>query len=284
MIFWLRHLGSIKILLPVALLFLGWQLVVFVRPRPEPWSQTQQRAITDMNNQAVVAVKKALAEEQLEALPLRTGVVHLLDDPDGLATDALLASLRADDTFRVDDKSVPRRFVHDISEAVKNASSLGEVVNAGRKVSLDLVICGSITEVGTINDLGFATASLHAFLPGNESALFSTTVRGDDHEDTAVDDTADAPLSPLWLCCGFLGVLLLPWLTAPLVYRAARQRANSVSALLLAGYLASGLAALAFAGLFRLAGDWLPGIVAATVAALAGYNFWACERIAAREE
>jgi hypothetical protein len=69
-----------------------------------------------------------------------------------------------------------------------------------------------------------------------------------------------------------------------LVYRAARQRANSVSALLLAGYLASGLAALAFAGLFRLAGDWLPGIVAATVAALAGYNFWACERIAAREE
>ncbi len=262
----------------VVLLFLAWQAVVFLRPRPRPYLLEEARAV-----EAAVEAGIAALRERLPGTT-RLGVVHLLDDPQDTATEALRHGLTEVPGWSVPEGSVIRRFLGGVGSAVMNATSLDEVASAGRRVDLDVVLAGRLADVSATNGTGRATLHLYAYdtRPGDWVLRERFEAQWRPHlGQRAVQQAANtvAKVSPrarllLWL--GF--TLLLPWGTPFVTRWGVAQGSNRASALVVAGYAL--LSAVAAALLSLPSGGAQGGRLLA--AALLGgvYSFWACERIA----
>ena len=278
-----RLLTPMRFIAPLVLAFVVWQGVVFMKPRPEPWSPTQQRALADMASQFADRLADASQAQAESETPLRTGIIYLGNDPLGEATEALREVLEQDSRFALDKKSVPVRFLTDIKNAVSSASSINEIMHAGRNVSLDLVIWGKVDSVDLEQEYGRATATLQVIRPGSPDAHRTIGLTGYDRPEPEVITPAVVQ-APLWLTgVAILAVLLLPWVGAPLVSRVVTMKSNAASAGLLATHMGAAIAGLAVCGVFKAAGDWQPAALGTAVCLIAAYDFWACEQIAARD-
>jgi hypothetical protein len=262
------------------LVFVVWQAVVFLRPRPE-----------DVPELAVALLDGAVADAGAELgdlfaggeEPARVGLARLGGDPYGTVTERLGEALDARGELVWDRTSVVRRFIQDLGSAAWNSTSLDELATSGRRVKLDALVSGKVV---LPEDDGNGVPSLELRIcdlrPGGEKRELSVPGRA---LPVAVEVPVVPPLASVswrWLFLAALGILALPWLTPFLTEWALALRANGASALLLAGYVTVDLLLLGVVpGLAaRLAGGlMLPALAAAFCA---GYSHWACETIAAR--
>ncbi|MBT3291093.1 MAG: hypothetical protein HN380_27350 [Victivallales bacterium] len=261
------------------LVFVVWQAVVFLRPRPE-----------DVPEEAVALLDGAVADAAGElgdlfaegAEPARVGLARLRGDPYGTVTERLGEALDAREELAWDRTSVVRRFIQDLGSAAWNSTSLDELATSGRRVKLDALVSGKVVLPEGEDGVPSLELRVHDFRPGGERRVLVVPGR-------ALPVAVEAPVVPpvasvswRWLFLAALGILAMPWLTPFLTEWALALRANGASALLLAGDVTVDLLLLGVVpGLAaRLAGGlMLPALAAAFCA---GYSHWACETIAAR--
>ncbi len=258
--------------------FIAWQVGVFFLPRPTPYSEDQRRAVErTCRNLTDVLVP------QLDR-PLRVGVIHLVNDGNDQATAILKATLAARcANWRVIQESVVHRFLSDLGKTVSAATSVDELVNAGRRVQIDLVVAGRVEDVIISN--GMCRVSLDAFVCDVQAGkiVYKGRIEG------SWSPGASARLarwmrhgSPLkrfliWLCF----VLVMPWATPFGARWAVERKSNAASFALMTTYTVLGvLLAVTLSGFVVSGGAaWMKLFLAFVVSAV--YSFWACERIAA---
>lgn len=262
------------------LIFLFWQAFVFVRPAQRTLSDGEVRAV----RAAVAAFREDLAA-QLGQRAVRLGVVSLTGEGAAQATVELRGVLERQSDWRVDTRSVPQAFVEDVLKALRDASTLEQVLGAGKQVELDVVVAGRMVSAWMRDD-GRAEVVMDLYAYDTQAGVW--LLRKSYPMSWAPDWVERVPLEVvgaawwqrlvLWASI----VLVLPWLT-PFIARWARERrSNAASALALSFYvvvsllLAGALMGFALSGL----SDWL--LLVAALVLSGGYAFWACERIAAK--
>jgi hypothetical protein len=259
-------------------LYFIWQAVVFLRQRPEPYSEAESRAVAAACDEAARRIASAGPGA------LRIGVAHFVGDRRDAVTTAMRRALAARDGLNVVDGSPIRKFLADVAQALGEATSLDEALHAGDRVELDAVVAGRVRSVDEDGLRGRAVLDVRAYDVRAGRWLLREEVVG---------VWCPGPLTRLALRAQRLGwalrlalwlgfVAALPWLTAFGTRWAMARRSNAASFALLAALVLADLAAGVTLFRFTAAGfaAWALFFVAA--AACAGYNFWACERVAER--
>jgi len=275
----LTKLILIKPLLGLTALFVGWQALVFIRPDPNPLTWAQQCAVDGAAQSAAAMLQTKVAA------PVQFAVAKLGDDATGKATAVLLQNIAGHDGWQHIETSPVRRFLDDIARTVVNATSLDEIINAGRGVGIDVLISGRLESVEDLAGGGaHATLQLSAYDMRKGTWVLRQSFAHTWTPTTWTRLRQFVGSVSVWLRVLLWLALILapPWLLAPVVERVVAARSNAASAVLVLtlvvwsvgnAWLLSGLSA----GFF---GRGWPVILVAAVAAC--YNYLACEQIAAR--
>jgi len=272
----IRPLTALALLIMV---FIIWQFFLFLRPRQRPYSDAEIRAI-----QRAAAAAAAEMAAQIGA-PARFGVAHLRGDWKDRFGEELCTAIAARPGFTVLEGSPIRRFLDDIGNAILDATSIEDVLKAGQKVRMDVLVAGRVLSVGTAEGVSTARAEILAY----DTRVGAWVVRGVFEGRWAPNPAAraTAALSRMvpWKRFGLWLVIVgaLPWLTPFLTRRALASKTNAASLALIGTYtLVALFLALLFTG-FQISGAAATIRLLATIVVAAFYNYWACERIAARE-
>jgi hypothetical protein len=272
-------LKSARWVMAAVVLFLLWQAWVFERPRPRAYSVAEVRAIET----AVRRSTDLLAE--VTPGPTRFAVAHFRDDDRDLVTEGFRDALAGRDGWTVVQGSPVNAFLRDVGRAVSEATSLDEVVHAGRRVGIDVVVSGRLLAVGSTNDTGTAAIRVGAYDTRPGAWILRDTVAAEWRPGVAQRvSMVFGRLGwflrlVLWLA--FTG--LLPWVTPFVTRWALARKSNAASALAVGGYTMADMAVLVlfFGPSVSGGAGWLAFFVA--LAACGAYNFIACERTAAGE-
>lgn len=275
---WLLLL-PVRIAMTVLCVFLVWQTVVFMRPRP--------RAFTVMEVKAAKAACEKVADlcAAKAALPARIGVAHLAGDPTDLVTGMLRDVLSSRAGIQVQQGSPIQKFFKDIGNALSEATSLDEVVNAGRRVELDVIVAGKVLAVESTNGAAQAALQIYVYDVRPSQWLVKDVVTAE-YNPTLPERTWDwckgtRPITRFvtWL----LIMLLMPWVTLFATRWALAKKNNTASFMIVSAYTIFAMAlAVGLSGVPGGTAYWMKMLAAFVVAA--AYSFWACEQIAAREE
>lgn len=273
-----RLLFPTKVLAGVFVAFMVWQGWVFMRPAPREYTAAEQAAVRNLCRDAVDRVARQLPGDKV------IGVAHFLDDPSDEFTATMREAASAKADWCVEEASIVQRFLADISIAVKNATSLDEIVNAGRRVGLDLVIAGKVLGTEVVEGKATARATVIAYDVKAGKTVLNASL-SDTWKPTVAARVADdiQGRHPLFrLAIWLLLVLLLPVATPFATYWALTRQRNAASFGLLAAYTTADLVLGSL-----LAGEWGQGGAGVlwfclAVATCAAYNYWICEKIAER--
>lgn len=273
-----------RIVFGLLALFLVYQGVIIFLPEPRQFSAPEKNAVQTAADTVAAALREKVAS------PARIGIAHFVNDPNDEVSETVKSTLirtAADSPWKVREGSVIQQFLKDVSKTVVNATSMDEVINAGRRVKLDILVAGKVEEVKLTEDGAVARIRPIIYDLQSGDMLMNETVSAVWHgSDTAVAGSATAwrGFAPgLWGWAGWgLCILGLPWLTSFAIAGILEKKSNIASAVLLVGYTAADL---------LLGWLWtgfpldVPGpivIPAIGVLACALYNYWACETIAAK--
>ena len=298
MSFWKRLLMPAGLLMRVAFLFVLWQAWVFIRPRPREYTEVERRAVEVACRQTADALERALqvpastagtnalpTPATAAAGPVRIGVAHLANDPTDVFTSTLRLALAGRKAWQLDESSVIQKLLADLARTVAQATSLDEVMHAGRRVELDVILMGKVVAVGERAGGAQADVDIYAYDARVGQWLMKEPVRATWRPTLAqrVRDTLRGTNRLTRLAVWLLFAGLLPWVTAPATRRVLERKSNRASFILLTVYTGLDLLlAFALAG-FRVVGPRNGLVLAVLLLLCAGYNFWACERIAERE-
>lgn len=271
-----RLLFPAKVLVGVLAAFAVWQGWVFPRPSPREYTAPEQAAVRKLCGDVVERLAHEYPEDKA------VGVAHFLNDPSDGFTASMRAAAADKAGWRVEEASIIQRFLADITMAVKNATSLDEIVNAGRRVGIDIVIAGKVLDTGTADGEGMARAMVIAYDVRQGKAVLNESLSAT-WEPTLGSRLAGAfqGMNPLLRFVVWLSlVLLVPVATPFAVHWALARKSNAASFGLLAAYTAMDLVlALLFSG-FRVQGAVGALGLCLAVAVCGAYNYWICEKIA----
>ncbi len=262
----------------VFLLFVVWQFFIFFRERPRAFTYAETRAAQEAAQSIVKELQRKVEQ------PTRFGVAYFVGDRYNVVTDTLRTTLGAPATWTVEEGSIILRFLEDVSKAIARATSVEEVVQAGQKVELDVIVAGRVLDSETINETGRIEIETHIYDVRSGEWLVRSSFTGQ-WEPGRIERAGRQvqAVGPFWRFAMWLAfVLLLPWVTAFATHYALERRNNVAGFAVVTGYTVMDMAvALLLVG-FTLAGGlpWFKFLVAFLFSG--GYNYWACERIAGR--
>ncbi len=162
----------IKVVLAVLAVFFGWQVFIFLRPRPPVYSPDDMEALTAAARQAAERLAPKIGPQA------RIGVAHLGGDPLDTATTALKTALASRSGWRVEEHSIVQKFLVDVSRAVSQATSIEEVLRAGQKVDLDVIVAGRVLAVASTNGATHAALELTAYDTRKGAVVLRDTILG----------------------------------------------------------------------------------------------------------
>ncbi len=259
-------------------IFLLWQFWVFLQPRPRLFSTLEANAVEKAVDVAVDQLAGRVAG------PTRFGVAHILNDPRDQVTTSIRLSLAKVDGWQLTEGSVIHRFLSDVTEAIGQATSVEEIIRAGQKVDMDVVVAGRVLAVDATNGVGRAVLQLYAYDTRSGEWLlredFSAEWRPNFAQRTAIGMRGLTTKMRFVLWLGV--VVLLPWVTAFATQWALARKSNFSSLLVVSGYTLIGLL-LALMLARPAAGETIPAwpMIGAFLFSTI-YNYWACERVAQR--
>ena len=268
----------IRPIIALVVFFILWQVWVFMHARPRVYSVAEIGAV----NQATEQVRDLLAQ-QLQG-PVRFGVAHFVNDDSDRVTESIRRALASRAGWTVEQGSILKKFLEDITKAAANATTVEEIIKAGQRVEIDVFVMGQILSIDETNGVGRATVQVYAYdvRPGAwvlQKAVTSEWKPGFVNQ-TMGKVSGLRPRSKfiLWI----LFVIFLPWLTYPLTHWALEKKTNVSSFVVISLYTVLDLALAVLLTGFRIVGgeSWLMFLSAFVLSA--GYSFWICERIAGR--
>lgn len=258
-------------------LFLFWQMWVFLSPKPRELDAAELRAANRVCDQVVSAIAEKTGDRNLTI-----GLVHLLGDSSDQITDRLRLALNEPSGWTVDFRSVPQAVISDIAHALADASTFEEILNAGDRVSLQLMVMGRIKEVTRINEGAYIGIDIFAYDIQRGEWLLRKDFEAVWEPGAIQLLNMKVSNLPLWqkLILWLIIVGLLPWVTPFATRWAIGRKTNQAGFLVLASYVAVGLFLAGLFMGFELSGffSWVAFIVSLALAC--AYNYWACEKIA----
>ena len=268
----------IRPIIALVVIFILWQVWVFMHARPRVYSVAEIGAV----NQATEQVRDLLAQ-QLQG-PVRFGVAHFVNDDSDRVTESIRHALASRDGWTVEQGSILKKFLEDITKAAANATTVEEIIKAGQRVEIDVFVMGQILSIDETNGVGRATVQVYAYDVRPGAWVLQKAVTSE-WKPNLVNQTMGkvSSLRPrskfvLWI----LFVLLLPWVTYPLTHWALEKKTNVASFVVISLYTVLDLTLAVLLTGFRIVGgeSWLMFLSAFVLSA--GYSFWTCERIARR--
>lgn len=279
---WFALFFPIRLALAALLILLAWHAWVFFRPRPAPLGTAELGAARNAARAAAQTIR-----ETAPAGAMRIGVAHLANDPTDAVTELLKTELRRLPGTTVEDHSPIQRFLGDVSRAIREATSLDELLHAARRVDLDVVVGGRVLQTEALDPgQGKALLQVLAYDCRTGGWLTRDTFAGT-WQPGLGERVSDRVLGMgrIARLLFWVGVVVaLPWATFWGTRWALERRSNLASFLVILAYTGAGLLlAVALSG-FALKGgaDWGRFFGAFLFCAL--YNYWACERIALKTE
>lgn len=268
----------VKVLGGLLMLVLAWQFWVFLQPRPRVLTPEEANAVQllarDVGDRLAVQVQG----------PARFGVAHFIGDERDALTDAVREELATRAGWTVEQGSIIEKFLEDIGRAIARATSIEEIVQAGQKVELDVLVAGRVLALETTNGAGRAVAQVYAYdlRPGawvvRETLTAAWTPNALQQAGRRMQQASPMARLAIWIAV----VVLLPWLTAFATHRALERKSNFSSFVVLGSYTLAGVAlAMALTG-FAVQGGGAAARLLFALVLCALYNYWACERIADR--
>lgn len=262
------------------LIFIGafvlWQFWIFLAPRPDPLQSEERAAVRDAVERLVQELQARTGDRELTF-----GIIPFRNDPSGEVTAATRAALATGETWTVDDTAVVRRIIGDIAKSIADASSIEEVLQVGRQVSLDVLVLGRVIDLAILPEGATATIEFQLRDLRSGDWLLQQTLTGT--WQPSILDQLRSPAPPwLRLVVWVLIVVALPWVTAFLTHWTIEKKSNQASAFLVLAYstMALLLAALFLGFSLEGATSWL--LLTGAVVLAGSYSWWACERIAER--
>jgi len=276
----LRMILSVRMFLIVIVSFLTWQIWVFSRPRPAPLTPAEAAAVEKACTDAASRIQQAAPP------PARIGIATLVGDDTGQVTASLKLRLATVAGYEVLAESPIRRFLADVSEAVANATNPEEIMRAGQSAQMDVVVAGHVLAIDQTNESGRISMHVLAYdtRPGklavNETLNAQWTPTWTDKAATSIAGISPLVRWILWL----IAVGLLPWLSSFAVVWAVEKKSNAASLALISIHVVVGMALwfILFRPTFAGAGEIVKLLFALILCA--GYDFWACESIAAKQK
>jgi len=282
----LRRFFPFKSLAVIVGLFLAWQAYVFIAPKPRDYSELELTAASEVCSMVSNHLETYASEKEGPGDAngnLRAGVVHFINDPDDTITDLFKGCLSKTPGLQIDDTSVIQRFLADVGGAIKDSTSLDEVINAGRRVELDLIVGGRVIAIEDTENAGRAVIEVYAYdLEEGGWIMKKEFIAHSKLSASAALSGTILKMHPLWRLLIWLAIVgLLPWLAAPLTHKAVESKSNLASAALLGFYILAGaLLALCLSG-FEIAGIWDGIKLTVAIVFCAVYSYIVSERIAA---
>ena len=275
--------GTARLMIWIVFAFLLWQAWVFMRPRPRSYSDAELGAVENVYAELIQRVRGSVGINT--GRELRIGVAHILNDPSDILTDRLRMALGRQAGWSVEEGSIIQRFLLDVSQAVKDATSIDEVVNAGRRVELDVIVAGRALTINQQGRSAEALMDLRAYDLRSGKWVTEENIHATwspQSKSTAMAAASGSLQNPLIRFSIWLAVVaLLPWVTGFATLWALERNSNAHSFFLLSGYSAIGLGLGLFLVRFQLQ-DWRGALGAIAVLLFCTcYNYWACERIGA---
>ncbi|MBN1672412.1 MAG: hypothetical protein JXR37_15335 [Kiritimatiellae bacterium] len=277
-----------SLMVPAKLLFVAifayvvWQAWIFFRPRPREYVEAELGAIQMVCGDVADALAQAVSNKTV------FGVAHFANDPSDAFTRTMKAALGMNPEWQVIEQSVIQKFLTDITKAVTDATSLEEVVGAGRRVGIDVIVVGRVVSVEETGIGARAEAQVHVYDARPGQWLLQKTV-SQEWEPGVEPKFEVAParkarkLHVIWRFLMWAGfVVLLPLATPFVTHWAVERKTNWASFGALAAYTAADVLVALLCSGFRLIGMAHGlGLVGALLVC-AAYNYYVCERIAAR--
>ncbi len=267
-----------KVLAALVMLFLLWQAWLFVHPKPRPYAMAERNAVK------ALAERVAGAIESHAALPARIGVTRLVNDSGDQFYSALRLTLATRAGWTLEEGSLVKKLLADLWLAVARATNLDDVLKLDPAPPLDMILAGRVTGTERIGDGARAAMEVYAYDFRTHAWAVKEIVTAEWKPNPMqkigqrLRAARPAARFGFWLAV----VLALPWVTMFATHWALAKKSNRISVVLVGAYTVAGMAlALALTG-FSVAGAaaWLRFLAAFVISA--AYNFWACERIAAR--
>jgi hypothetical protein len=259
-------------------LVIAWQGYVFLRRDPVVWTHSER--------DAAVAAAERLAAELEARVPRRAriGVVHFVGDPHDLVTETVKAELARRDGWSVEEGSVIRKFLGDVSRTMLDATSVEELVNAGRRVELDVLVGGRVGEFrynAADADGGGERCGVSLDVRVYELRAGRTLFNESVAAEVAVQAAgAPRPFRLRHLLIWLLIAALLPWLTAFATHSALERRSNVISAVLVTGYALTDVLLYHWLVGVYAGGGWRLVMWAGLAAGCWAYNWFICEKVA----
>lgn len=263
-----------RVILVVILLFIASQAIVLMRGKPRQFTEREMKAVEMLCSKASDQLRLKLGGPRL------IGVAHFLNDGNDAVTDSMRESISQCPEWKlIDEGSVVQKFLGDIAESMKKATTLDEILHAGHRVEMNVVIVGRVNDVKE-TETGSARAEalvLGYNLDAGETILNETFVAV--YQPNLVDKLRASPFlnhTLTRLTAWLLFVALLPLLTSFATVRALEKKSNLASFILISVYTCLDI----------LVGVALRGSTSALVIvggflACGIYNYLACEKIAA---
>lgn len=235
----LLKLLPVKTLAGILAVFFLWQAYVWIRPKPEPLTNEQTAAFRVLTRDLVAALPVT------EGGPHALGIARLANDPMGEVTTLLKNAAAKRPDWQPIEENLIRKFLGDVTRAVTNASSLDEVLYAGREVDLRLVLSGKIESRPDAETPARITLSLYDTREGRflhrdthertwtQAELAALTSDFQALTSAPRPPTSDfRPLSPAFF---WILAILIPWITYPAFERILRKHSNLANAAWLLG-------------------------------------------------
>ena len=270
---------SARLLLFLLVAFVAWQVWFFSRPLPRNYTERERQAIEAALREGLKPVQVRIGEK-----PTRFGIAHFLRDSNDEVTTTIKRLVSEHETWSLIDTSPIQKFLADISRNVLQATSLDEVVNAGRRVEIDVIVAGEVVRVDDTDQGATAAIRLNIYDARDgqwlTAGLYEKTVAAPLGARVSTSVRTIPRLLRLALWLGIVGGL--PWLTAFATHGVLEKKNNLASFALITIYAIIGVALSLFLNPGPVAGTiaWLRLLIAFITAST--YSYWACEKIAER--
>jgi len=272
--------ASTRFILVLIVLFVAWQIWVFSRPIPRDYTENEKTAIKSVLLEALKPLKSSIGNQET-----RFGVAHFLHDSNDEATKTVKQLISQEKKWIVIETSLIQQFLIDISQTILNATSFDEVINAGKRVNIDVIVAGDVIRVDSTKEETTASIKFCAYDVRRGKWLAAGT-----YEKKLMPSLLKRISIKIRSTSGILRLIIwiafaafLPWVTSSATYKTIEYKSNLASFTMLSIYVLLDMAlAMAFWE-FKVEGLWGAIKLLITLAICGFYNYWACEKIAQKE-
>lgn len=263
----------------IVAVFVLWQVFLFIQPRPQPFSDGEQRAARQVAGNIVQTLGENVA------LPARVAVTHFSGDRQRQFAGALRAALQERPDTHVIETALIQKLLTDIAVVVAEATSIEEILRAGQYSDIDVILAGRLLEIQTIGDQSRITAHVMAYDTRPGVWVFKRDFQGQwqpppiERLGNRIRELSAAFRFLLWL----VFVLVLPWILPWPTWWAVRRQSNAAGFAVVGGFTLAGIAWTLIMTAFSVQGAWAVLRLLLAILILAVYNFLVCERVGARE-